>query len=78
MRSALGRRDRGGVCVAVELFQLTGVPQTVGAAFPPAMLVLGTVFDARDLAVYPSAIAVLVVLDALARRRSASRHPRTG
>ena len=52
-------------CVAVELFQLTGIPEAIGTVFPPAMLVLGTVFDARDLVVYVSAVAVLVVLDAL-------------
>ena len=47
-----------GWCVAVELFQLTGVPETVGAVFAPAMLVLGTVFDARDLWIYIVTIGV--------------------
>lgn len=50
-------------CVAVELFQLTGVPEQVGAAFPPAMLLLGTVFDARDLLAYVVAIAVATAID---------------
>lgn len=45
-------------CVGVELFQLTGLPQQWAAAFPPIVLVFGTVFDARDLVVY----AVTVVL----------------
>jgi hypothetical protein len=54
----------GGWCVAVELFQLTGIPLRVGADFPPAMLLLGTVFDARDIAVYVVTVAVLTVLDA--------------
>ena len=51
-------------CVAIELFQLTGIPLDAGAAFPPAMLLLGTVFDARDLLVYLLAVAVLAAVDA--------------
>jgi hypothetical protein len=54
-------------CVAVEVFQLTGVPLALGAAFPPAMLVLGTVFDARDLVVYLVTIAVVAVADGALR-----------
>ncbi|WP_136707254.1 DUF2809 domain-containing protein [Agromyces sp. H66] len=50
-------------CVAVELFQLTGIPLALGAAFPPSMLVLGTVFDARDLLVYVIAAAVICGAD---------------
>ena len=65
-------------CVAVELFQLTGVPERIGAAFPPAMLLLGTVFDPRDLLAYLAAIAVATALDTAfvaARRRARSRRP---
>lgn len=51
-------------CVAVELFQLTGLPGQWGVAFPPLMLVLGTVFDARDLLIYVVAIALCAVVDA--------------
>lgn len=53
-------------CVGVELFQLTGIPIAAGAAFPPAMLVLGTVFDPRDLVVYLFAITAATALDAVA------------
>ena len=64
-------------CVAVELFQLTGLPLVWGAQFSPVMLALGTVFDARDLIVYLVAIVVVVVIDAVVRvmvsRASASR-----
>ncbi|MFE7844595.1 DUF2809 domain-containing protein [Microbacterium sp. NPDC057407] len=65
-------------CVAVELFQLTGIPEDVGSAFAPAMLILGTVFDARDLVIYVIAAAVCVVVDAassaaIARRRAPAR-----
>ena len=51
-------------CTAVELFQLTGLPLVWGAQFSPVMLVLGTVFDARDLVVYLVTIALATALDA--------------
>jgi hypothetical protein len=51
-------------CTAVELFQLTGLPLAWGAQFSPVMLVLGTVFDARDLVVYLVTIALATALDA--------------
>lgn len=54
-------------CVGIELFQLTGIPLAAGAEFPPAMLLLGTVFDARDLLVYAAAILVLTTADAVDR-----------
>lgn len=59
-------------CIAVELFQLTGLPEEWGAAFPPVMLVLGTVFDPRDLLIYAAATAVLLVPD-LAVSRTVTR-----
>lgn len=59
-------------CVGVELLQLTGMPERIGGVFPPVMLVLGTVFDARDLVVYAVAVAAATILDlALGRRRVA-------
>lgn len=51
-------------CTAVELFQLTGLPLAWGTQFPPVMLVLGTVFDGRDLVVYLVTIALTTGLDA--------------
>ena len=60
-------------CVLVELFQLTGLPLAWGAMFPPVMLVLGTVFDARDLVVYVAAVALATGADALLGR---ARRPR--
>ena len=59
-------------CVAVELFQLTGLPIRWGAGFPPVTLLLGTVFDSRDLLVYALAVAGAFAVDAIvdsARRR---------
>lgn len=64
-----------GWCVAVELFQLTGLPQVWAAGFPPIMLVLGTVFDARDLVVYVVTVACIALID-LAVRRVRPRAPR--
>ena len=66
----------GTWCVAIELFQLTGVPLELGARFAPAMLVLGTVFDARDLIVYLATVVVLALGDSAVRaviRNSAHR-----
>jgi hypothetical protein len=51
-------------CIAVELFQLTGLPLEWAARFPPAVLVFGTVFDPRDLVVYVVTIAAVTALDA--------------
>lgn len=58
-------------CVGVELFQLTGLPAQWGAEFGPVMLVLGTVFDARDLVVYAVTVAVAAMTDVVARRAAA-------
>lgn len=61
--------------VGVELLQLTGVPQQVGAVFPPAVLLLGTAFDARDLIVYTVAAVVVTAIDGLWARRAATATP---
>ena len=60
-------------CVAVELFQLTGLPLSWGAQFSPVMLLLGTVFDPRDLVIYVAAIALATAVDALVGRASRPR-----
>lgn len=52
-------------CVAVELFQLTGLPLEWGAVFPPVMLLLGTVFDPRDLLVYALALVAACAVDGI-------------
>lgn len=53
----------GGWCVAVELFQLTGLPIRWADAFDPVVLVFGTVFDARDLLVYVITVALCALVD---------------
>lgn len=50
-------------CTAIELFQLTGLPLAWGDGFPPIMLVLGTVFDARDLVVYTVTVLAVATAD---------------
>lgn len=67
-RSAAVGAAAAAWCVAVELFQLTGLPERWAGEFPPVVLVLGTVFDARDLVVYVVTIAVVTVSDGLLRR----------
>lgn len=66
----------GAWCVAIELFQLTGIPLRLGAAFAPFMLVLGTVFDPRDIVVYAVTVAVVAVLDAAAHALASRRRMR--
>ncbi|MEU2205567.1 DUF2809 domain-containing protein [Microbacterium oleivorans] len=59
--------------VAVELFQLTGLPLRWAAEFPPIVLALGTSFDPRDLAVYAVTAILLGGADAVARRTLSRR-----
>lgn len=67
------------VCVAIELFQLTGLPASWGQAFPPARLLLGTTFTAADLPLYALGGAGAAAVDAALHRlspRGAPRGPR--
>ncbi|QGQ21160.1 DUF2809 domain-containing protein [Cellulomonas sp. JZ18] len=57
-----------GACVTVELAQLTPVPATVVAAWPPAAYVLGSTFVPTDLLAYAAGVAVVAAADVLARR----------
>jgi hypothetical protein len=54
-------------CGGVELFQLTGLPVAWAAGAPPLVLVLGTVFDPRDLAVYAVAVVGATLVDLFSR-----------
>lgn len=61
-------------CIAIELFQLTGLPEAWGAAWRPAMFVFGNVFAASDLLFYALGVALVFALDAtIARIRARSR-----
>ena len=72
-RSAAVGAAAAAWCVAVELFQLTGLPERWAGEFPAVVLVLGTVFDARNLVVYVVTITVLAVCDGLVRRSRRDR-----
>lgn len=53
----------GAWSVAVELFQVTGIPVELARRFPPVALVLGTGFNARDLVVYVVAAGAALAVD---------------
>lgn len=55
--------------VGIELFQLTGIPAQVGAAFPPARLVLGSTFVPLDLLIAIVGAACGPLTDALTRSK---------
>ncbi|KDN88042.1 DUF2809 domain-containing protein [Kitasatospora cheerisanensis] len=56
---------------AVELFQLTGVPESLGARSRAARLILGTTFDASDLPAYALGALAAAALHHTARRLAA-------
>ena len=75
-RAAVAAVVAGSLCVAIELFQLTGLPVAWAATFPPIALVLGTGFDARDIVVYLVAVAGAAFLDkTISARLSAPTPP---
>lgn len=57
-----------GLCVIVELFQLTGVPSRLAEAWPLTALVLGTTFVAWDLVAYLVGAALAGLADRLLLR----------
>jgi hypothetical protein len=67
-----------GVSVAVELFQLTGVPAELGAHSTFARLVLGTTFNAPDLPFYAVGAAVGWALHRVARAHGGERRVAAG
>lgn len=81
---ALPRRPRSLVaalaiifCSAVELLQLTDVPERAAAVFPPAVLILGAEFDQRDLLVYAFTIILVMLIDVAVSRRAIRRRTQT-
>ncbi|MFN3649100.1 MAG: DUF2809 domain-containing protein [Armatimonadota bacterium] len=60
-----------GWCVAVELFQLTGIPARY-AGLLPVRLLFGTTFALRDLACYTAGAGTAFLLDRWARKRRAA------
>lgn len=63
-----------GICVLIELFQLTGLPAVWAESFWPIRLVLGAGFDAVDLIAYAAGAGFAAACDlALTRRARAPR-----
>lgn len=60
-----------GLCAAIELAQLTGVPAQLSALWWPARLVLGTTFHAPDLIAYVVGVLAAAAVDAALGRRAA-------
>lgn len=61
------------VCVFIELLQLTGLPSTLGAAWPPVRLVLGTTFGTADLIAYAAGCVLAYAADRLLSTAATSR-----
>lgn len=61
----------GGWCLAVELLQLTRLPDAAAEVTPLSRLVLGSGFDPLDLVAYAVGVALVVVLVVVARRLTA-------
>jgi hypothetical protein len=58
-----------GLCAALELFQLTGIPARLAGAVPAVALVLGTGFSPLDFAAYAVGAASGLALHPLLWRR---------
>lgn len=63
-----------GIATAIELLQLTGIPDSIGSVVPPARLVFGSAFDPIDLVAYAGGAVLLYVL-LRAITRSSRRAP---
>lgn len=61
-----------GFATAIELLQLTGLPQAIVGVIPAAHLVLGNAFDAFDIVAYAGGACVVFALRLLATRRRAA------
>lgn len=62
-----------GFCVAVELLQISSLPATLGAAFPPIRLVLGSTFVPLDLLAYLLGVLVALGVDSLINKIRTNR-----
>lgn len=62
-----------GICAAIELLQLTGLPAAIVDEVPAARYVLGTTFNAPDLLAYAAGVLVAAVVDLLVRRAAERR-----
>lgn len=58
------------IATAIELLQLTGIPDSIGTVVPLARLVFGSAFDPVDLVAYAGgAVLLFLLLRVIARSR---------
>lgn len=57
------------ISAAIELAQLTGIPEQLAVSFPPSRLVFGTTFSALDLVAYALGAAAVYFADKLVSER---------
>lgn len=62
-----------GLCVAVELLQLSALPASLGAVFPPIRLVLGSTFVPLDLVAYLLGVGLALGTDSLIHKLRTKR-----
>ena len=62
-----------GICAAIELLQLTGLPAAIVETAPAARYVLGTTFNAPDLLAYAVGVLCAAGVDVLVGRAAARR-----
>ncbi|WP_238439340.1 ribosomal maturation YjgA family protein [Microbacterium sp. JZ31] len=55
-------------CAFVELLQLTALPASWAASFPPLVVVFGSVFAPQDLLLYAAGVVAACAIDSAARR----------
>lgn len=60
-----------GFCIAIELLQLTPIPEVLVTALPPTRFVFGTTFALEDLLAYAIGVGGAVTIDALCQLQSA-------
>lgn len=65
-----------GFATAIELFQLTGLPQAIVGVIPAAHLVLGNAFDALDIVAYAGGACVVFAVRLLVSPRRAAASAR--
>jgi hypothetical protein len=61
------------ICIAIEVFQLTGLPALWAQSFWPVRLMLGVGFDPGDLVAYALGAGTAAVADFAIGRRRAER-----
>lgn len=61
------------LCMAIELFQATGIPAELAQQWPPIRLLLGTTFVPLDLLAYTVGVGLAFLVDRLVSSSESSR-----